>query len=62
MMINFDTSETGNNTIVKFGGWDESVITDVSDDYYAQEFPTVPGTWQILLPYKFGGILWMAPH
>ena len=60
MMINMDASTVGNNTIIKFGGWDESAILYVSDPgYYEKEFPTVPGTWNIFLPYRYGGISWM---
>lgn len=63
MMINFDTSATGNNTVIKFGGWDESAIEHISQpNYYAKEFPTIPGTWTISLPYSYGGIFWMEPN
>jgi hypothetical protein len=32
-MINIDTKETGNNTIIKFGGYDQGAI-DTEDKYY----------------------------
>lgn len=62
MMINIDSDSVGNNTVIKFGGYDESSIASVTQPhYYAKEFPTVPGTWTISLPYSYGGIYWMAP-
>jgi hypothetical protein len=46
MMLNLDVSTVGNNTILKFGGWDELAIIHVSNPgFYAKEFPTIPGSW-----------------
>ena len=61
-MINFVTnSGQGNYTVVKFGGWDESALElNTTSDYFAKEFPCVPGTWTISLPYVNGGIYWNA--
>lgn len=63
MMINFDTTSTGNNTIIKFGGYDEDAIELITkSDFYAKEFPCVPGTWTISHPYSNGGIYWVGPN
>jgi len=62
MMINFVTTSTGNNTIIKFGGYDEDAMElETKTDFYAKEFRTVPGTWTIQHPYSNGGIYWVAP-
>lgn len=64
-MINFVTGvdTPGNNTVIKVGGWDESALLPATaSNYYAGEFPTVPGTWTLSIPYVGGGVYWMGPN
>jgi hypothetical protein len=51
-MINIVATKSGNQTVIKFGGWDESAIMSDKNqkEYFSNVFVTKPGTWTIPHP------------